>query len=153
MKCAYIIGISFLFLSGFLFGGCNNSKEKELIPSEVVNNPNSADGQAKDELAIIQFEKTEHDFGKIMQGEKIRYAFKFKNTGKADLLISSVNASCGCTVADYPKDIIAPGASGVIDVMFDSEGKHGVQDKTVTVNANTQPSSTVLHIKSFVQQP
>lgn len=152
MKGARFFFITMLFV-GSLFSACNNSDDKKLIPSDVVNNPNTANGEADDKLAIIQFEKTEHDFGKIMQGEKIRYAFKFKNAGKADLLISSVNASCGCTVADYPKEPIAPGAEGVISVQFDSEGKHGVQDKTITVNANTQPSSTVLHIKSFVQQP
>lgn len=95
----------------------------------------------------------EHDFGKVIQGEKVSYAFKFKNSGNADLIISDARGSCGCTVADYPKKPMAPGEEGEIDVKFSTEGKKGFQSKTITLVANTEPNSVVLTIKANVQVP
>jgi len=129
------------------------NKERDL-PAGLIENPNTASGIANpDKLPVIEFEKDFHDFGKIIQGEKVTFAFKFKNTGKAMLLISNVSTSCGCTVTDYPRGPIKIGESGKIDVSFDSEGKRGLQNKTATVFANTQPNSTILRIQSMVVLP
>ena len=95
----------------------------------------------------------EHDFGKIIQGEIVTYAFKFENTGKSDLLVSAVSASCGCTATKYSKDPVAPGSDGFIQVTFISEGRKGFQNKTVTVLANTQPNKTTLRLKAVVVIP
>ena len=148
----------FIFLSGFigiliLFGvSCKHGNKN--ISSDVVNNPNTANGTSDTtKLPVFQFAEEVHDFGKIIQGEKVSYSFKFKNVGKSDLVISDARGSCGCTIADYPKTAIAPGAEGSIDVKFNTEGKKGFQTKTVTLSANTQPSSKVLTIKAKVQVP
>ncbi|NLV51924.1 MAG: DUF1573 domain-containing protein [Bacteroidales bacterium] len=72
----------------------------------------------------IKFEKTIVDFGKFSMDDAIRKCtFKFTNTGDAKLVITAVHVSCGCTVADYPKDFIAPGASGEITVTYDGSNK------------------------------
>ncbi len=99
----------------------------------------------------IKFNEMEHDFGKIKQGDKVKYSFKFKNNGKEPLIINSAKGSCGCTVPSYPKEPVAPGAEGVIDVEFNSAGKSGAQTKTVTLNANTDPNPTRLTIKAEVE--
>ena len=80
----------------------------------------------------------------------MQYAFKFKNTGKVDLIISSAQGSCGCTVPQYPKQPLKPGTEATIDVTFDSAGKQGKQNKTVTLITNCIPSTKVLTIMGDV---
>ena len=103
-----------------------------------------------EKLTTIKFEKTEHDFGKINEGEVVHTVFKFTNTGKLPLLIASAQGSCGCTVPQWPRNYIKQGESGEISVQFDSHGKMGQVEKTVTVTANTHPVQTVLTIKSTI---
>lgn len=154
MKDSHILLIAILIIFG-LVSSCSSRSGKETeIPANVVENPKTASGKIDlEKLPKIEFEKDFHDFGKIIQGEKVTFAFKFKNTGKSLLLISSVSTSCGCTVSDYPKEPIMSGGSGKIDVSFDSEGKRGPQNKTITIFANTQPNSTLLRIQTLVMLP
>lgn len=154
MKNSVIHIIAILVMFGLVSSCASPSGKETEIPANIVENPNTASGKTDpDKLPKIEFEKDFHDFGKIIQGEKVTFAFKFKNTGKSLLLISSVSTSCGCTVSDYPKEPIAPGESGKIDVSFDSESKRGPQNKTVTVFANTQPNSTMLRIQAMIMLP
>jgi major membrane immunogen (membrane-anchored lipoprotein) len=125
----------------------NNSSEQKEPSSNEINVGN------KDELPIIDFEEMEHDFGKIVQGEKVKYDFKFTNVGKGNLIISSAAASCGCTVADFPKEPIPPGKSGKITVEFNSEGKSGYVEKTITVVTNCEPNTIILKIKTDIVEP
>jgi hypothetical protein len=101
----------------------------------------------------IQFAETEFDFGKMKQGDQVEHVFKFTNTGSEPLIIEDAKGSCGCTVPSYPKEPVAPGASGEILVKFNSAGKSNNQQKTVTLTANTNPLQTVLTIKAFVEVP
>ncbi|GAB3827155.1 DUF1573 domain-containing protein [Hymenobacter jeollabukensis] len=118
----------------------------------TVDNPNVAAETAapNPDAPVLTFAESEFDFGSIQQGEVVKHTFEFTNTGKTPLLIDNAQASCGCTVPQWPKEPVAPGAKGKIDVQFDSHGKAGVQNKTVTVTANTQPSTTVVTIKGTV---
>ncbi len=145
----------FIFIVNTLFFlSCGNkSKEDKNIPTDVVNNTNTADGKTQNKQAAFEFEKTEHDFGKIIEGEKLTYGFKFKNVGNSDLIITAANASCGCTVPEYPKKPISPGEEGIIKIMFNSRSRKGMQNKTITIIANTQPSTVVLRIKAMVVKP
>jgi len=120
---------------------CNNSstKNQALTDSTALNaDPASA--------PIIKFEKETYEFGKIKQGEKVSYDFKFVNTGKSPLIIKDAHATCGCTVPEVSKDPIPAGASGNVKVTFDSAGKEGLQDKVVTIVANTVPENTQVHL-------
>jgi hypothetical protein len=131
---------------------CNNSNEGTLS-TDVISNPNSASGDSKDKLPFIEFEKDIHDFGKLIQGEKATFNFRFTNTGKSDLVITQVQTTCGCTVPKFPKTAIKPGEGEVIKVTFDSSGRKGTQNKMITVTSNCQPNTSVLRIKAQVITP
>lgn len=86
----------------------------------------------------MTFEQPEHDFGEIEQGAIMEYNFKFTNTGTKDLIIQDAITSCGCTVPEWPKEPIKPGATGFMKVVFNSKGKFGYQEKEITIKANTE---------------
>lgn len=96
------------------------------------------------------FDTYEHDFGTMDEGDAVTHIFKFTNTGSEPLVLDKCKGSCGCTVPQCPKEPIPPGASGEIEVKFNSKGKKNNQTKTVTINANTDPGQTILKIKAFV---
>ena len=152
-KLIFVYAFSAILVAGSC--GQKTEKEKNDELAELVNNPNSANGGSvnPDQLPLMKFEKETHEFGTIMQGEKVQYSFKFKNEGKTNLIISSAAGSCGCTVPNYPKEPIAPGAEGKIDVTFDSAGKQGRQNKTVTLVTNAIPNTKVLTITGEVNVP
>jgi hypothetical protein len=100
----------------------------------------------KFETADFSWIVTTHDFGKIKVNKPVTHEFRFTNSGDAPLVISSVQASCGCTVTDYSKDPIAPGAEGFVKATYNA-AKVGVFSKTVTVNANAAESVVQLTIK------
>ena len=101
-------------------------------------------------LPAMTFETVDHDFGTIKEGEVVEYTYVVKNTGQADLVIQSAQPSCGCTVPDWTKDPIPVGGEGYIKAKFDSKGRTNVQNKTITVTANTFPATTTLRFKAMV---
>jgi len=115
--------------------------EEERMALEAVQ---SAD------LPELSFGNETHDFGSINEGQVVETEFRFTNTGKAPLIISSAQGSCGCTVPEYPNAPVAPGEEGVIRVSFNSEGKPNQQSKTVTLTTNAVPSTKVLTITANV---
>lgn len=98
----------------------------------------------------ITFESLEYNFDSIVQGDTVKYTFKFKNTGKSPLLITDAKVGCGCTQPTYPKEPVAPGKTGTIYVEFRSAGKMGPQDKTITIVSNNGGGDVVLHLKGKV---
>jgi len=96
--------------------------------------------------AQLKFDEAAFDFGKIKVGDKVTHEYKFTNTGTMPVIISDSYATCGCTKPEWPKTPVKPGESGVIKVTFNSEGKSGLQDKQVTIVANTTPATTVVHL-------
>jgi hypothetical protein len=101
-------------------------------------------------LPAFQFQTTDHDFGTINEGQVVEYTYAFKNTGEAPLIIQNAQGSCGCTVPEWSKEPIAPGKTGFVKAKFDSNGKPNIQNKTVTITANTWPKQTVLRFKAMV---
>lgn len=140
-----MIGLAVMMLA------CGGKEERKLS-TDLVSNPKSANGNSEKQ-AVITFEKTEYDFGKILQGEVVSYTFHFTNTGEAPLLITEVQKSCGCTASEYSREPIAPGKSGQIKITYDSKGHHGFQSKTLVVRSNTNPAQTNLRIKAEVRTP
>jgi hypothetical protein len=131
---------------------CNNGSGDGKLSTDLVTNPKTA-GKSDEKQAIITFNKKEHDFGTLLQGEVVTYSFHFTNTGNMPLIITEVGSSCGCTVGDYPHEPIAPGKKGDIKVTYDSKGHHGFQSRSLTVMSNTNPAKTILRIKGTVQTP
>lgn len=143
MKKLFIVAISALTLSA-----CHNANTGAKAPTNVSvgNDTTKKNAIAPADAPVMAFERDYYDFGKIEQGEKVQHDFKFMNKGKTPLIISNAIATCGCTLPEIPKEPILPGASGVIKVIFNSEGKMGLQDKVITVTSNASVNQTMVHI-------
>ena len=127
----------------------NATEQQQTIPTRPITE--SKTNAPATGTAVMTFEKNEHDFGVIKPESKVDYIFKFKNTGKEDLVISNAQGSCGCTIPEYPKEAIKPGESGKIKVSFNSAGKSGNQQKSVTITANTEVGKELLTIKAQIK--
>ena len=156
----------FVVCLGLSLVSCKNeNKEADVAEANVATeNPNAVNGQMADvatdaaaapaapvgPTTSIKFQELEYDFGTVKDGEKVTKVFKFTNTGKEPLVLTNVQASCGCTTPEWPKEAIAPGKSGEIKAVFDSTGKGSAegasQSKTIDVTANTEPAVTNLRL-------
>ncbi|HEX8514784.1 MAG TPA: DUF1573 domain-containing protein [Bacteroidia bacterium] len=155
MKRIILMGAGLLMMLASCEPASKNNPDAPVISTDVINVPATASDQPAEpgSAAIITFAEEKHDFGKITQGEKVTYGFTFRNTGGSDLVISSAQGSCGCTVPSYPKTPVKPGESSKVDVVFDSEGKSGLTQKTITLVTNCNPSTKVLTISATVIVP
>lgn len=156
MKSNKIV-LSFLAVAFLFICACKNSGDQppKGVTTDAVNITATASENKADPGSQPQFSFAveSHDFGKITQGEKVSYSFKFKNTGGSDLVIAEAHGSCGCTVPQYSRAPIPPNGDGVIDVTFDSDGKSGKTEKTITITANTSPNTKVLKIMAQIDVP
>lgn len=108
------------------------------------------DFKSGSELAEISFREYEHNFGKIVEGEKVAHIFSFENKGPGSLVISSASTSCGCTVTKYDRNPIPSGKGGNLEVVFDSNGRSGIQTKTVSVHSNSKSGVIILKVTAEV---
>lgn len=104
---------------------------------------------AQDKTAKIEFKNDVIDYGEIAKGSDGVRVFEFTNTGAVPLVISNVRSSCGCTIPKKPKDPIAPGDTGVIEVKYDTN-RVGPIRKTITVQSNAETPTVALKIKGTV---
>lgn len=126
-----------LLMTAVLFG-------QEKKPTD--GSPMLADGP------VITFESTTVDYGVIEHNADGKREFHFTNTGTQDLIIQQCQGSCGCTVPECPKEVYAPGESGIISVKY-ATNRIGKFTKTVTVNSNATNNPMVLTIKGEVLAP
>ena len=153
-----ILIIGFLTVSLLIAAltGCKQQADQgnKSISPGLVSNPITASGkQAAGTLPVMVFEQTKHDFGMMVQGEKLSYTFKFTNTGGSDLIISDASSTCGCTIPDFSKAPVKPGEQGKVEVIFNSAGKTGSVSKTVRLLTNCQPNTTEIEITAEVYVP
>jgi hypothetical protein len=141
MKHIALLGL----LLGILFS-CNQEGKKSDANSQIAQ-------KSQESVAILNFEKLEHNFNQISTGEKVAYSFKFTNTGSAPLLITGTQTGCGCTAGDYPKEPIKPGEQGKINVVFNSAGRKGFQSESIRVLNNSKESPVTLRITAEVFDP
>ena len=128
--------------AGFGVGqfSCDNRQQAETSKAVVL-----------EKMPKITFAETGiYDFGALTEGDTVEHTFAFTNTGQFPLIINNITASCGCTTPEWPREPVAPGAKSFIRVRFNSRGKVGQQNKTITVFANTDPSMTDLQFKALV---
>ncbi|UKN02107.1 DUF1573 domain-containing protein [Paracrocinitomix mangrovi] len=139
--------IKLLFVAPFLAIACTtdsgaDAEERRTDYAEFIDDPTE-----------ISFEEMDYDFGTVKEGEQVKHIYKFKNTGDKSLILINVKGSCGCTVPeDWPKNPIEPGGTGEIKVVFDSQDRVGNVRKNVRVEANTNPSMSVLTLKGVVEE-
>lgn len=110
----------------------------------------SARASGKSNKPVMTFDYNTIDFGAIVTGSKVQHSFAFTNTGAAPLIIHDASGSCGCTVPEIPLEPIAPGETGTIVIHYDSTGKIGLQNKTITVQTNALPATHLVYIKAVV---
>jgi hypothetical protein len=132
-----------LFIAASLLMSCGQSRNKS---------GQNADGSADSAKAVIVFNEYEHNFGKVKEGEKVTYTFSFENKGAGSLVIMSALTSCGCTVPKYDKKPIPSGKGGKLEVRFDTQGRDGMQTKTIAVNSNATVPVVILKITADVEK-
>lgn len=109
-------------------------------------------GQAtaqKAETGVASFDNMNFDFGKIKQGVPVTHEFKFTNTGKAPIVITNAQPSCGCTIPDWSKDPIPPGGKGYVKATYNAAAP-GAFDKSITVMANVENGVVMLRFHGEV---
>lgn len=99
----------------------------------------------------ITFAKTVHDFGTFNESDgKVTVEFEFTNSGLSPLVISRVQASCGCTTPDWTKSPVEPGKKGSITVSYNPVGRPGGFNKSISVYSNALTERVNLSIKGTV---
>jgi archaellum component FlaG (FlaF/FlaG flagellin family) len=106
---------------------------------------------ALQDSTTVQIIDSAYNFGKVTDGEKVNYSYRFKNTGTKPLVIVEATASCGCTVPQKPERPILPGETGFIKIIFDSKGRVGNAHKTITVKSNANPEFPILFLTGDVE--
>lgn len=152
------IASAVLVLAVVMLGGCritdHSESDGEVTPQHITFPASGYEEVDARNVPVLTFDETHLDMGKIVQGNTVEHRFTFRNSGRTALVITDVRGSCGCTVSkDWPREPVPPGGTGGITVAFDSEGRSGRQDKTVTIVANTTPPSTVLTLSGEVVGP
>ncbi len=127
---------------------CNKSAASKITEAEIAKTKEIIASSEK--LPILEIDKKMHDFGTINEGDKVETEFILTNVGESDLIIIDAKASCGCTVPVKPSEPIKPGKSAPIKVSFDSNGKPGQQEKSITITSNTLSGIETCSIKAKV---
>ena len=145
MKKAFLaVGL----VAALAFTSCkDNASDK--VKGENVEMAATRDADAT-VFPSMEFEESAYDFGNIARGTAVEHVFKFKNTGKAPLVIVDATSTCGCTVPSYPKEPIQPGETGELLVKYNGSGLNAVT-KVVTVKSNTEKGTETVKITAFVQ--
>jgi len=138
-----------LVVMGLSFTSCNEDATKK-IKTENLEVAKERDSEIKMGGPRFKFDKTEHDFGTINEGDVVETVFAFTNVGKSELIITSAKGSCGCTVPEWPKEPIMPGEAGEIKVKFNSYRKPNLQQKQITLRTNTEGGKEILKIRAQV---
>lgn len=118
----------------------NNKDSTEKVHHEQV---------IKDSTTVAMIDSV-YNFGKVTDGEKVEFNYRFRNTGKNPLIITGATASCGCTVPETPDEPIAPGEIGHIKAVFNSKGRVGEVHKEITVTSNAFPGFPQLKLEGEV---
>jgi len=139
MKKLVILAITFS-----VFIACENKQRSD---SQTIEDNRKALEPTANNFPVMKIDTPTVDLGAITQGDTIMHVYNFKNTGNMPLVLSNVNASCGCTTPSYSKEPVAPGEKGFITVKFNSKGKEGKLNKTVTAYANTKPADNTVSFK------
>lgn len=151
MKTPAIIFTVFIVAAGAIIALNKNTPEPAAKPKIIVDDITA--GSANQPLTSVSFKDSILHKGKIKEGEMLTVEFEFTNTGTEMLIIKNVTASCGCTIPEKPEEPIAPGNMGKIKATFDSRGRAGINQKVITVVANTKETIHTLIFDVDVENP
>lgn len=133
-----------LFVCMLISCNIRNAKHKDDVQGMLTG------GGFTDSTSVQMIDST-YNFGSVNDGEKVEYSYRFRNTGKKSLIVSSAVASCGCTVPEKPEEPIKPGETGFLKVVFNSKGRVGPVHKEITVTSNAYPKFPVLQLTGEVK--
>lgn len=122
-----------LLVSASLISCDVKRKDKNALDADVQKVLASKDS------TTVQIIDSSYNFGKVADGEKVEYSYRFRNTGTKPLVVVQATASCGCTVPQKPEKPVMPGEIGFIKIVFDSKNRVGNAHKTITVESNAKP--------------
>ena len=128
--------IAVSLFSALAFVSCKQDNASQLF-SEAEKKEQAASVVDPAEAPVLTFETPNYDFGNLPSGASVDHYFKFTNSGKSPLIIKDAKGSCGCTVPEFPKTPIAPGATDSIKITYNAGSQTGSQKKTVTLTTNT----------------
>jgi hypothetical protein len=132
MRNSFLTAIAILALV-YGIAGCDRTPEEK----------------AKGSGQEIWFKELMHDYGQIEEDSDGTWSFAFKNLGENAIVINRVRSTCGCTVPDWPREPIEPGASGEITVKYNT-ATTGTFLKSVLVYSSAANSPVKLQIKGKV---
>lgn len=135
----------FLLVSVIMISCDNRRKDK------IADDASAQTALALKDSTTVQIIDSSYNFGKVTDGEKVEYSYRFKNTGTRPLVIVEASASCGCTVPQKPEKPILPGDIGFIKIVFDSKGRVGNAHKSITVISNANPEFPPLILTGDVE--
>jgi hypothetical protein len=126
------------------FNGVKEYKHRLTISASIEENFEAWSDEQKENAPVISIPEKVYNFGDITQGDKVEHKFKVTNTGKSNLVFRKIKASCGCTAIKPQKMVLTPGESTDIVAVFDSKGRSGRQNKSVTVISNDPTNTNIL---------
>ncbi len=153
MKTPAIIFTLFIVAAGAIIALNKNTPEVTVAPKPKAVVDDITAGSANQPLTSVSFKDSILHKGKMKEGEILNVEFEFTNTGTEMLIIKNVTASCGCTIPEKPEEPIAPGNTGKIKATFDSRGRAGLNQKVITVVANTKETIHTLIFDVDVENP
>ena len=153
MKTPAIIFTLFIVAAGAIIALNKNTPEVTEAPKPKAVVDDITAGSANQPLTSVSFKDSILHKGKMKEGEILNVEFEFTNTGTEMLIIKNVTASCGCTIPEKPEEPIAPGNTGKIKATFDSRGRAGMNQKVITVVANTKETIHTLIFDVDVENP
>jgi len=133
--------------------GAFYSRDGQTYHGEIVPDSRRTRDQIVHDMpkTTMQFYETKYNFHSISQGIVVKHAFRFKNTGVNPLMIAKTDVTCGCTVSNFPMEVVPPGQEGEIGVEFNTTGKFGLQQKNIIVHSNSMPEAVSLGIEADVK--
>ena len=132
-----------LILVLFSCSGQNGSQEQGSGANEISSQNTQGE-------SVMRFDTLMHDFGTIIEGERVVCYFDYRNEGEEDLLITGVEATCGCTTPNWSREPLKPGEHETLEIVFDASGRSGEQRKLVTVKSNASNQVVQLTIRARV---
>jgi len=136
-----------LWMMGILFMlACSGQNDRQgLNAGDLGESPEGSTGQP-----LMSFLSMRHDFGTIIEGEMVVCYFDYENSGERELVIKSVETTCGCTTPDWSREPLKQGEKERLKIIFDAKGRSGAQRKVVTVTSNANNSPLRLTIRANV---
>lgn len=122
--------------------GQNDSVNKGIVAEDTQIGSNGR--------GYLKFDTLMHDFGTLIEGEQVVCYFDYSNSGEGDVIIESVESTCGCTVADWSGEPLTPGGKASIRVMFDTSNRSGEQMKGIIIRSTAQNAEVRLKIKANI---